>query len=72
MLCTCIAQMLSTIRKDFSEQEPPYEALRVLADMVRDETGKSPPWETEGPNDEWDDTLLIATTLHKLTTPAEE
>ena len=68
----CIAQMLSTIRKDFSEQEPPYEALRVLADMVRDETGKSPPWETEGPNDEWDDTLLIATTLHKLTTPAEE
>ena len=68
----CIAQMLSTIRKDFSQDEPPHEALRVLAAMIQDETGNSPPWETEGVNDEWEDTLMLSTTLHKLITPMEE
>ena len=70
----CIAQMLSTIRKDFGDEnrEPSHEALRVLAAMIQEETGKSPPWETEGVNDEWEDTLMIATSLHKLITPTEE
>lgn len=68
----CIAQMLSTIRKDFSDHEPSHEALRVLAEMIRDKTEKAPPWETEGANDEWEDTLHIATSLHNLITPMEE
>ncbi|MYD91644.1 MAG: hypothetical protein F4Y08_15150 [Caldilineaceae bacterium SB0662_bin_9] len=68
----CIAQMLSTIRKDFSDHEPSHEALRVLAEMIRDKTGKAPPWETEGANDEWEDTLHIATSLHNLITPMDE
>lgn len=65
----CLAQMLAAIQRDFKE-EPQYEALKVLAEMVRTETGLAPPWETDGL--EWDDALKIATHLHSLITPQQE
>ena len=67
----CLAQMLEAIKKDFKDQEPSYEPLRVLAAMIQEETGKSPPWLTED-DGEWDDTLELATSLYKLITPKIE
>ena len=67
----CFAQMLEAIKRDFKDEKPPHEPLCVLADLIQEETGKSPPWLTED-NEEWDDTLELATLLYKLITPEVE
>lgn len=69
----CFAQMLNVIRSDFKDTElPPYDAVRGLGDMLRDQAGVDPPWETDPDDEGWRDTLHLATTLRGLRVPGLE
>ncbi len=69
----CFAQMLNEIKVEFKSMEyPPYDAVRSLADMLREKAGVAPPWETDPDNEEWRDTLHLATELRGLRAPGLE
>lgn len=69
----CFAQMLSRIRSEFKNMEsPPYDSVRRLGDMLREQVGVAPPWETDEDNEEWQDTFHLATVLRGLRAPGLE
>ena len=69
----CFAQMLNVIRSEFKNVEaPPYDAVRRLGDMLREKAEVAPPWETGQDNEEWQDTLHLATVLCDLRAPGLE
>ncbi len=69
----CFAQMLNRIRTEFKNTDsPPYDAVRRLGDMLREEAGVDPPWETGQDNEEWQDALHLATVLRGLRAPGLE
>lgn len=65
----CLARMLTAVKENYAE-EPPHEALKVLGKMIEEDLGIAPPWMDEG--NPWEDTLRLATSLHKLLTPQAE
>ena len=66
----CLAQMLNEIKVEFKDMDqPPYEAVRRLGEMLREEATVAPPWETDNDNEEWRDTLHLATVLRGLRAP---
>lgn len=66
----CLARMLTVVKENYAEEEPPHEALKVLGKMIEEDLGVAPPWMDEG--NPWEDTLRLATSLHKLLTPQAE
>ena len=69
----CLAQMLNEIKVEFKSQDsPPFEAVKRLGEMLRDEAGVAPPWETDVDLEEWRDTLHLATVLRGLRAPGLE
>ena len=59
-----LAQMLVATQKDFNDPEIPRPpAVEELGKMIRILTQHPPPWETE--ENEWEDTLRLATILMK-------
>lgn len=66
----CLARMLMAVQEDYTEEEPPHEALKVLGKMLQEDVGVAPPWMDE--DKPWKDTLHLATSLHKLLTPQAE
>lgn len=69
----CFAQMLNFIRSEFKDTvSPPYDAVCRLGDMLREQAEVAPPWETGPDNEEWQDTLHLATVLRGLRVPGLE
>ncbi len=69
----CFAQMLNVIKSDFKDTElPPYDAVRGLGDMLREQAKVDPPWETDPDDEGWRDTLHLATVLRGLRAPGLE
>lgn len=68
---TCLNQMINALRETYEYREEevhPPEAVKELGEMIREATQKAPPWEEEYDND-WDDTLHLATVLYNLRAP---
>ena len=68
---TCLNQMLNAFREIYEyrdEEVHPPEAVKELGEMIREATHKAPPWD-EGYDNDWDDTLHLATVLHNLRAP---
>lgn len=69
----CFSQMLNEIKVEFKSVEyPPYDAVRGLGELLREKAGVAPPWETDKENEEWRDTLHLATVLRGLRAPGLE
>lgn len=75
----CLAQMLDALRRDFRDpdRERPA-AVERLGEMVREKSEEAggralePPWETEEDNEDWGDTLWLASLLYPLRRPVVE
>lgn len=73
LFVTCLNQMINAFREiyEYREEEVhPPEAVKELGEMIRETTHKAPPWD-EGYDNDWDDTLHLATVLYNLRAPTK-